>query len=93
VTSCGDLDTGVNGWDKNDRGVSFVFGADVVLAFLEQHDLNLLVRAHQVVEDGYKFFAVRRPVTLSRRQITVASLTKSNAPTPSPQAPPNHSVR
>ena len=55
---------GVNGWAKNDRGVSFVFRADFVLAFLEQHNLNLLVRMHQVVEDGYKFFAGRRLVTL-----------------------------
>ena len=59
-----DPDTGVNGWAENDRGVSFVFGADVVAAFLEQHDLDLLVRAHQVVEDGYEFFAGRRLVTL-----------------------------
>jgi serine/threonine-protein phosphatase PP1 catalytic subunit len=57
-------DTGINGWAKNNRGVSFVFGADVISAFLEQHDLNLLVRAHQVVEDGYKFFARRRLVML-----------------------------
>jgi len=59
-----DPDTGVNGWSENDRGVSFVFGADVVATFLEQHDLDLLVRAHQVVEDGYEFFAGRRLVTL-----------------------------
>ena len=32
--------------------------------FLEKHDLDLLVRAHQVVEDGYEFFAGRRLVTL-----------------------------
>ena len=59
-----DPDTGVNGWAENDRGVSFVFGADVVASFLERHDLDLLVRAHQVVEDGYEFFAGRRLVTL-----------------------------
>jgi serine/threonine-protein phosphatase PP1 catalytic subunit len=52
------------GWAENDRGVSFVFGADVVATFLEKHDLDLLVRAHQVVEDGYEFFAGRRLVTL-----------------------------
>jgi serine/threonine-protein phosphatase PP1 catalytic subunit len=57
-------DTGMNGWAKNDRGVSFVFGSNVVLVFLGQHDLNLLVRAHQVVEDGYKFFAGRKLVML-----------------------------
>jgi serine/threonine-protein phosphatase PP1 catalytic subunit len=54
----------VKGWAENDRGVSFVFGADVVASFLERHDLDLLVRAHQVVEDGYEFFAGRRLVTL-----------------------------
>ncbi len=59
-----DQDTGMNGWAENNQGVSFVFGADVVLAFLEQHDLDLLVRAHQVVEDGYKFFVGRRLVML-----------------------------
>lgn len=52
------------GWAENDRGVSFVFGADVVASFLQEHDLDLLVRAHQVVEDGYEFFAGRRLVTL-----------------------------
>eukprot|EP00540_Astrosyne_radiata_P017935 CAMPEP_0116850626 /NCGR_PEP_ID=MMETSP0418-20121206/16262_1 /TAXON_ID=1158023 /ORGANISM="Astrosyne radiata, Strain 13vi08-1A" /LENGTH=346 /DNA_ID=CAMNT_0004482539 /DNA_START=10 /DNA_END=1050 /DNA_ORIENTATION=- len=59
-----DPDQKTNGWAENDRGVSFVFGADVVAAFLEEHDLDLLVRAHQVVEDGYEFFAGRRLVTL-----------------------------
>lgn len=59
-----DPDAAVNGWAENDRGVSFVFGADVVATFLQDHDLDLLVRAHQVVEDGYEFFAGRRLVTL-----------------------------
>jgi hypothetical protein len=36
----------------------------VVTNFLELHDLDLLVRAHQVVEDGYEFFAGRRLVTV-----------------------------
>ena len=26
------------GWGENDRGVSFVFGVDVVSSFLETHD-------------------------------------------------------
>lgn len=41
-----------------------MFGADIVAQFLQDHDLDLLVRAHQVVEDGYEFFAGRRLVTL-----------------------------
>lgn len=48
----------------SERGVSFTFGADVVSAFLKRHDLDLICRAHQVVEDGYDFFAKRQLVTL-----------------------------
>lgn len=59
-----DPDTRITGWGDNDRGVSFVFGADVVTSFLDSQELDLLVRAHQVVEDGYEFFAGRRLVTL-----------------------------
>lgn len=59
-----DPDSNVTGWGENDRGVSFVFGSDIVTKFLETHDLDLIVRAHQVVEDGYEFFAGRRLVTL-----------------------------
>jgi serine/threonine-protein phosphatase PP1 catalytic subunit len=42
----------VRGWSENDRGVSYTFGADVVASFLKRHDLDLICRAHQVVEDG-----------------------------------------
>lgn len=59
-----DPDANVTGWDNNDRGVSYVFGQDIVSNFLHAHDLDLIVRAHQVVEDGYEFFAGRRLVTL-----------------------------
>jgi len=54
----------IAGWGDNDRGVSFTFGHDVVTNFLEKHDLDLVCRAHQVVEDGYEFFAKRQLVTL-----------------------------
>ena len=59
-----DPDQRVTGWADNDRGVSFTFGADVVSNFLEKNDLDLVVRAHQVVEDGYEFFAQRKMVTV-----------------------------
>ena len=45
-------------------GVSYTFGADVVAKFLDKHDLDLVCRAHQVVEDGYEFFAKRQLVTV-----------------------------
>lgn len=59
-----DPDKDVSGWGENERGVSFTFGADVVTRFLDRHDLDLICRAHQVVEDGYEFFARRQLVTI-----------------------------
>jgi serine/threonine-protein phosphatase PP1 catalytic subunit len=59
-----DPELGIKGWAENDRGVSFTFGTDIVTAFLEKYDFDLIVRAHQVVEDGYEFFAQRQMVTL-----------------------------
>jgi len=59
-----DPDKEVVGWNENDRGVSFTFGPDVVSKFLLKHDMDLICRAHQVVEDGYEFFAKRQLVTL-----------------------------
>jgi serine/threonine-protein phosphatase PP1 catalytic subunit len=44
--------------------VSFTFGPPVVSRFLAALDLDLICRAHQVVEDGYEFFAKRQLVTL-----------------------------
>ncbi|KAG6518640.1 hypothetical protein ZIOFF_022120 [Zingiber officinale] len=54
----------VQGWGENDRGVSWTFGADTVTNFLARHDLDLVCRAHQVVEDGYEFFADKQLVTI-----------------------------
>ncbi|KAL4204023.1 hypothetical protein AMTRI_Chr01g130110 [Amborella trichopoda] len=59
-----DPDKEIEGWGENDRGVSYTFGADKVAEFLNKHDLDLICRAHQVVEDGYEFFAKRQLVTI-----------------------------
>jgi len=59
-----DPDADISGWAENDRGVSYTFGADVVAKFLQKHEFDLVVRAHQVVEDGYEFFADRQLVTI-----------------------------
>ncbi|RZC41797.1 cation-transporting ATPase 13A3, partial [Asbolus verrucosus] len=52
------------GWQENDRGVSFAFGPDIVARFLNKHDFDLICRGHQVVEDGYEFFAQRKLITV-----------------------------
>lgn len=59
-----DPDRDIKGWGENDRGVSYTFGADKVAEFLMKHDMDLICRAHQVVEDGYEFFADRQLVTI-----------------------------
>jgi len=52
------------GWTPSDRGVSYLYGRDVLEKFLQKHDFDLVCRAHQVVEDGYEFFAKRQLVTV-----------------------------
>ena len=59
-----DPEPSIRGWAENEGGISFVFGSDVVTTFLRDNDLDLICRAHQVVEQGYEFFAKRQMVTL-----------------------------
>ncbi|CAN0904641.1 Serine/threonine-protein phosphatase PP1 isozyme 7 [Linum grandiflorum] len=54
----------IRGWGPNERGVSYTFGADRVTEFLRRLDLDLICRAHQVMEDGYEFFANKQLVTI-----------------------------
>jgi len=59
-----DPDPETTGWRESDRGVSYTFGEDVLTQFLDDHRLDLICRAHQVVEDGYEFQSDRRLVTI-----------------------------
>jgi len=59
-----DPDKDIQDWGENDRGVSHTFGSNVVQDFLTRHDLDLICRAHQVVEDGYEFFSNRMLITI-----------------------------
>ena len=44
--------------------MSYTYGTDVVADFLAKFDFDLVVRAHQVVENGYEFFGKRQLVTV-----------------------------
>ena len=59
-----DPESNDKGWSENDRGVSFTFNEKVVENFLNKNKLDLVCRAHQVVQDGYEFFADRLLVTV-----------------------------
>ncbi|AIO00834.1 serine/threonine protein phosphatase pp1(5.9), putative [Leishmania panamensis] len=57
-------DDPITGFGENDRGVSWTFGENVVENITQALDLDLICRAHQVVEEGYMFFAKRKLLTV-----------------------------
>lgn len=54
----------ISNWPKNDRGVSYCFGKRHVDYFCSTFKMDLIVRGHMVVEDGYEFFNKRKLVTI-----------------------------
>ncbi|CAP35614.2 Protein CBG18099 [Caenorhabditis briggsae] len=59
-----DPDNSITDWAPNVRGVSYIFGANVVKQAIETLGIDLIARAHQVVQDGYEFFAEKKLVTI-----------------------------
>ena len=51
-------------WEDNERGVSYCFGKSIINEFLTRYDMDLICRAHMVVEDGYEFWNDRTLVTV-----------------------------
>lgn len=51
-----DPDDEARDWEENERGCGYVFGRKQLEDFLRKHDLDLICRGHQVMEDGYGFF-------------------------------------
>ena len=48
----------------NERNISITFSKDYVKNFVEKNNLDLICRAHQVVEEGFEFFADMKLVTV-----------------------------
>jgi len=48
----------------NERGISVTFSKKLLQKFLNDNNLELLCRAHQVVEEGYEFFGNNSCVTV-----------------------------
>lgn len=66
-------------WCPNERGVSYTFSEEVVFDFLEKFHLDLVCRAHQVVDDGYEFFADTGLLTIFSAPNYGGMLTNSGA--------------
>ena len=58
----------IRGFQKSNRGTSFIFGSDAADEFLEKFDFDLVCRSHQAVVDGYDF-----PFLPSRKVVTIFS--------------------
>ena len=43
-------------WGENERGCGRTFSRNILRNLLSKHNLDLVVRSHQVMEDGYGFF-------------------------------------
>eukprot|EP00792_Barthelona_sp_PAP020_P006519 TRINITY_DN3020_c0_g3_i1.p1 TRINITY_DN3020_c0_g3~~TRINITY_DN3020_c0_g3_i1.p1 ORF type:complete len:303 (-),score=64.74 TRINITY_DN3020_c0_g3_i1:73-981(-) len=41
-------------WERSVRGAGFYFGSEIVSKFCHLNDLQLIVRAHQVAQDGFQ---------------------------------------
>lgn len=59
-----DPDSTVDDFVDSTRGVGQVFGAKALTAIMNKLDVDLVARAHQVVQDGYEFFNNKRLVTI-----------------------------
>ena len=59
-----DPERGVKDWAPNQRGISVLFNEKIIKKTIDDLDIDLICRAHQVVENGYEFFAQRRLVTV-----------------------------
>jgi serine/threonine-protein phosphatase 4 catalytic subunit len=44
----------LEGWGLSPRGAGYLFGSDIVQAFNERNDLDLIARAHQLVMEGHR---------------------------------------
>jgi serine/threonine-protein phosphatase 6 catalytic subunit len=50
-----DPEDSIDDWANNPRGAGYVFGRNPTRQFLHKNGLNLVARAHQLVQEGYKY--------------------------------------
>ena len=50
--------------ENKERGISYCFSEKVVDDFTSKNNLDLICRAHQVIEEGYQFFANMKLITI-----------------------------
>eukprot|EP01059_Diplonema_ambulator_P037083 TRINITY_DN9621_c0_g1_i1.p1 TRINITY_DN9621_c0_g1~~TRINITY_DN9621_c0_g1_i1.p1 ORF type:complete len:304 (+),score=44.75 TRINITY_DN9621_c0_g1_i1:39-950(+) len=59
-----DPDDETQEWGVSPRGAGYIFGAEVSEKFLQTNGLKLIARAHQLVQEGYKWSHDQRVITV-----------------------------
>lgn len=59
-----DPDTAVTDWEESVRGAGYLFGANPTRDFLHRNSLDLICRAHQLVQEGYQYMFDETLVTV-----------------------------
>merc|ERR1711974_359898 len=54
----------IEGWNVSPRGAGWLFGSKVTTEFITVNKLELICRAHQLVQEGYKYMFDERLVTV-----------------------------
>ena len=75
----------INDWETNPRGAGVIFGSQLVEKFLNINKFNMIVRAHQLIMEGYrihfngKLFTVWSAPNYCYRCNNLASIMKLDA--------------
>ena len=54
----------IDDWETNPRGAGVIFGIKVVDKFLKTNNFDLIVRAHQLIMEGYKIHFDKKLITI-----------------------------
>lgn len=54
----------IKGWNMSPRGAGYYFGANVVDEFLRRNNLSYIIRAHQLIMEGYKMHFNEKLITV-----------------------------
>ncbi|KAJ3437320.1 serine/threonine-protein phosphatase [Anaeramoeba flamelloides] len=55
----------IDGWKQSPRGAGWLFGKNIANSFMQQNHLSLICRAHQLVQEGWKYsFEEEKVVTI-----------------------------
>merc|ERR1711868_116038 len=59
-----DPDERVDSWKVSPRGAGWLFGHNITTRFMNNNKLKLICRAHQLVQEGYKYMFNEQLVTV-----------------------------